>query len=269
MSEAVIRLAGIRKCYGKKEVLSDVNLTVEKGDIYGLVGKNGAGKTTIFKLILGLSATSGGSIEIGDPGESISDGRKKIGFLIGTNFYMYLSGRSNITYYARMKGIKDKSEIDRVLGLVGLAGVKGNVKSYSLGMRQRLGIAAAMLGNPEILILDEPANGLDPQGIADIRNLLKKINKEQGTTIIVSSHILGELQHTAHRFGIVNNGTIVKEFTEEDLAKEEQVIRLKVSDVGKAKEILTENGIEILQEEIESQSLENVYFSLVGGGENE
>lgn len=268
MSEPIIKLTGIHKSYGKKEVLRGVNLEIEKGVIYGLIGKNGSGKSTIFKVILGLSDFSGGSLSVGLPGETPEEGRKRIGFLVGSNYFPYMTAAQNLAYYARLKGIKDKNEIDRVLGLVGLAGVKTKVSGFSLGMRQRLGIANAMLGNPEIIILDEPTNGLDPQGIADIRTLVQDLNREYGTTVVISSHILGELQNTAHRFAILNDGVILKVLTEDDLKMEEKSVRIKVDDMDRAIEVLEENGITILETAKESRSLESFYFSLIGGGEN-
>ena len=153
-------------------------MDIYKGDIFGLIGKNGAGKTTMFKMILGLSEFEQGELKIGDEGDSLEEGRKKIGFLIGSNFFPYMNARQNLQYSCRMQGIKEKSEIDRVLKIVGLDGVKKKFRQYSLGMKQRLGIANAILGNPEILILDEPTNGLDPQGIADIHKLVQKLNEE-------------------------------------------------------------------------------------------
>ncbi len=174
----MISLNRISKSYGKHKVLEDVTMDIYKGDIFGLIGKNGAGKTTMFKVILGLSEFEQGELKIGDEGDSLEEGRKKIGFLIGSNFFPYMNARQNLKYSCRMQGIKEKSEIDRVLKIVGLDGVKKKFRQYSLGMKQRLGIANAILGNPEILILDEPTNGLDPQGIADIHKLVQKLNEE-------------------------------------------------------------------------------------------
>ena len=135
-----------------------------------------------------------------------------------------LTARENLDYYRQMKGIRDRSETERVLKLVGLDKAGGKFGAFSMGMKQRLGIANAMLGDPEILILDEPVNGLDPQGIADIRNLLTDMNREHGTTIIVSSHILGELEHTATRFGIIDRGRMLREITHEDLRVPKRVL---------------------------------------------
>ena len=267
----MISLHDIQKNYGSHQVLKNVDLTVRQGEIYGLIGKNGAGKTTIFKIILGLTAFENGQLSI--TGKSakadLGSGRKKIGFFIGKNFFDYLTAKENLEYYRQMKGIRDRNETERVLRLVGLDGANAKFGSFSMGMKQRLGIANAMLGNPEILILDEPVNGLDPQGIADIRNLITAMNREYGTTVIVSSHILGELEHTATRFGIIDQGRLLREITHEDLKVPNDKIQLHVSDCAEAKRILAENGISVLQESSEYKSLEDYYFELVGGNINE
>lgn len=267
MAESIIKLENIDKHYGKHEVLKGVNLEIKKGQIYGLVGKNGAGKSTIFKVILGLSDYTSGNLHVGAENDTIEEGRSKIGFLIGNNYFPYADAKYNLEYYARLKGITDKGEIGRVLKLVGLEGVKTKVKGYSLGMRQRLGIANAMLGNPEVLILDEPTNGLDPQGIADIRKLVQNLNEEYGTTVIISSHILGELQNTAHEFAILNNGQIVRVLTQDELTSDENAIQIKINkaDEEKAVNILKENGIQVLDTVKAAITLEDFYFSLIGG----
>ena len=268
MSETVIALSNVQKSYGKHQVLSGVNMQVNKGDIYGLLGKNGAGKTTIFKIILGLSEYTSGNLNIlgGTTPKEISAGRRRIGFFIGSNFFPKMDAAQNLAYYCQMKGIKNpKEEIERVLKIVGLHGVKNKVGRFSMGMKQRLGIANAILGNPEILILDEPANGLDPQGIVDVRNLVKRLNEEYGMTVIVSSHILSELQNTATRFGIVNNGMVACEITTEDLEKMERAVRISVDDLDLAREALEKAGVKVLDVQHESSSLEAFYFNLVGG----
>ena len=271
-TQAVIRLDGVEKSYGKHQVLKGVTMQVNKGDIYGLVGKNGAGKTTIFKMILGLSEFKTGSVSIAGSTtkKELFTNRGKIGFFVGSNFYNYLTGKANLEYYARAKGIprsEMKDEVNRVLELVGLQDVKQPVKGYSLGMKQRLGIGNAILGNPEILILDEPTNGLDPQGIADIRHMVRRFRDEYGMTVIVSSHILGELENTADRFGLVHNGVIAKEITQEDLSLKRPEIELSVSmdDLERARQILSQNGINILKEGKEKVTLEDYYFELIGG----
>ena len=267
MSESIISIRGIQKSYGKHQVLHDVSLDIRKGDIFGLIGRNGAGKTTLFKVILGLSDFEGGTLEIAGESNDLSIGRKKIGFLIGSNFLPYMTGRQNLEYYRTLKGIKDKKEVDRVLEIVGLKGVKTPFAKYSLGMKQRLGIANALLGMPEILILDEPTNGLDPQGIADVRELIIRLNEEFGLTVIVSSHILGELQNTAHRFGIIHGGTMAQVITRDDLVSEQKSVKIKVDDLDRAREALNQAGVTILSETNETRSLEDFYFGLVGGNE--
>ena len=274
MGDSVIKIDNLLKNYGQNEVLKGVNMSVNKGDIYGVIGKNGAGKTTLFKVILGLSASNGGSMSIlGATNEKENNtARSKIGFLVGVNFYNYLSGEENLHYYRRLKGVKDTSDVKRVLEIVGLDhnAAKMPVKKYSLGMKQRLGIANALLGDPEILIFDEPTNGLDPQGIMDIRNMLQKINEDEGKTIIVSSHILSELQNTAHRFGMLYNGIVIKELDQEDLRVRANVTSINVADedLEKATNALKEAGVDIKGTEQAMDSLENYYFSLIGGEDN-
>ncbi len=270
MSEAVIKLENVKKSYGNHEVLKGVNMQVNRGDIYGLIGRNGAGKTTIFKMILGLSEVNEGTVSI-EGSQTVKElyaNRSKIGFLVGTRFYGYLNARRNLQYTATVKGIpkkEQKDEIDRVLEIVGLQDAKKPVKTFSLGMGQRLGITNAILGNPEILILDEPANGLDPQGIADIRHLIQRMRDEYGMTVIVSSHILPELEHTADRFGIVNEGIVVKEITQQDLQENQPAVEISVEDAARAKEVLEANGIKVMREVVEKSSLEDFYFRLIGG----
>ncbi len=275
MSEAVIKIDNLYKSYGAHDVLKGINMTVGRGDIYGLIGKNGAGKTTLFKVILGLSASNGGEMSIlGATSESENNiNRAKIGFFVGPVAYKYLSGEENLHYYRRLKGIKDKSEVDRVLKIVALDGApsKVAVKKYSLGMKQRLGIANALLGNPDVLIFDEPTNGLDPQGIMDVRNLIQRLNEEEGKTIIVSSHILSELQNTAHRFGMLYDGVVVKELDQDDLRVNADITSINVhnDDVEKATKVLQDAGIQIKGTEQAMTSLENYYFGLIeGGGDN-
>ena len=247
MSEAIIELKNIRKHYGKHEVLKGVDMQINRGDIYGLIGRNGAGKTTIFEMILGLSEITDGTVSIAGSStrSELFKNRGKIGFLVGSQM---------------------KSEIDRVLEIVGLQNVKKPYKTFSLGMGQRLGIAGAILGNPEILILDEPTNGLDPQGIADVRHMVQRFREEFNMTVVISSHILGELENTADRFGIINEGVVVKEITKADLAEKESAIEIAVDDLEKARKLLTEGGVKIMREVEERSTLEDYYFKLVGGG---
>ena len=272
--EPIIRLKGISKSYGNSRILRDIDMAVNKGDIYGLIGKNGAGKTTLFKVILGLSPYQTGEMSLfGGKNEAENRAnRQRIGFFVGASFFGYLTGRENLDYYRRVKGVKDKKEIDRVLDIVGLTEEQSKVPAvrYSLGMKQRLGIANALLGKPELLIFDEPTNGLDPQGIHDIRTLIRRINEQEGTTIIVSSHILRELENTAHRFGIVHEGVIKREITRDEMNRQNGIVSIEVadSDGDKAKAALEQNGIEIRNMARKDSSLEDFYFGLVGGDGN-
>ena len=212
----IITTHGLTKKYKDMIALNHVNLHVEKGGIYGFVGKNGAGKTTFFKLLMGLSQKSAGSIQINEM-PNLNKARSQIGFMIGPSFFPYMTPKQNIEYYRKLKGIKDKQETTRVLKMVGLYEVDKPFKSFSMGMKQRLGIANALLGNPPIVILDEPLNGLDPQGISDIREMILSINQQKGTTFIISSHILSELDLIATRFGFIDHGILLKETSHQEL----------------------------------------------------
>ncbi|MCR5094942.1 MAG: ATP-binding cassette domain-containing protein [Lachnospiraceae bacterium] len=251
-----------------------MNIHINKGDIYGLIGRNGAGKTTLFKVLLGLSRFDSGSLSIlGAQNETQNNqNRRRIGFLVGPSFYGYLNARQNLHYFRKLKGVRDKKEVDRVLEIVGLNTHEAEVPvdRFSLGMKQRLGIANALLGNPEILVFDEPINGLDPLGIHDVRTLFEKLNREENKTLIISSHILSELEHTATRFGIIHNGIVLKEMTLDDFHSRENITSIRISDndVDRARQVLTDAGIDIKGVEQARSSLEESYFSLIGGEQN-
>lgn len=238
--ENILKTVGITKKFSKKVAVSDVNMTIKKGDIYGFIGRNGAGKTTLIKMLVGLSQPTSGSIELFDD-KNLSKVRHKIGTVIeAPAFVPHLSAKQNMLIQWKLVGSKDKSVIDEILNLVGLGNV-GNkkAKKFSLGMKQRLGIAMTLLGEPEFLILDEPTNGLDPEGIIEMRNMLKKLNQEKGLTILISSHILSELSKLATRYGIINDGVLIEEFTEQELIERCQSgLIVKVNDVTKASEVL-------------------------------
>lgn len=239
----MIEIKHLNKSYGLHKVIKDLSLTINQGEIYGLIGQNGAGKTTVFKAILGLSPINSGTISINSSTnlQELLHERKKIGFLIGQNFFTYFNARQNLKYYCKLKGITDYSEIDRVLSIVGLEKEKKKYLTYSMGMKQRLGIANALLGNPEILILDEPTNGLDPQGIMDVRNLIKNLKDKYNMTIIVSSHILNELSQTADRFGIVHKGKVLQEIYKKDLENNSSSLVLNVKEIEQVKAFIQEN----------------------------
>ena len=238
--ENILKTVDITKKFSKKVAVSAVNMNIKKGDIYGFIGRNGAGKTTLIKMLVGLSQPTSGSIELFDS-KNLNKARRKIGTVIeAPAFIPHLSARQNMLIQLTLLGSKDKSIIDETLKLVGLDNV-GNkkVKKFSLGMKQRLGIAMTLMGEPEFLILDEPTNGLDPEGIIEIRQMLKKLNQEKGLTILISSHILGELSKLATRYGIINDGVLIDEFTEQELTERcQSSLIVKVNDINKACEIL-------------------------------
>ena len=245
MSQTAIRTRNLTKKYGDFHALKDVTLTVAQGDIYGLVGRNGAGKTTFFKCVMGLSRPSAGEIEIGGEAADLNAARRRMGFMINPSFFPYLGPHENLGYHSRVKGIRGRGEVERVLKLVGLEGVKKPFKAFSLGMKHRLGIAGALLGAPSIVALDEPVNGLDPQGIIDMRNVIKDIHAQTGATFIISSHILGELDMVATRFGFIEQGELLKEISHGDLhERTKKSLIVEVGDVPKALSALKALGIE-------------------------
>ena len=208
-TDFVIKVNGVSKDYGKAHVLDNMTFSVPKGSIFGLVGRNGAGKTTIMRIMSGLQKPTSGTVEYGFDHKKLGN----IGALVELpSIYSNASARDNLIYQYINLGLKIDETIDENLAFVGLGDTgKKKAGKFSLGMRQRLGIAMAMAGNPELLILDEPINGLDPQGIIQIREVLEKLNKERGVTIIISSHILSELAKLATDFAFVEKGRVVKE----------------------------------------------------------
>lgn len=213
----VIETDGLTKAFSNKKAVNNVSIHIKKGDIYGLIGKNGAGKTTLMRLILGLTTPTSGKIYICSSSD-LSAGREKIGSIIeAPGLYKSCSAYENLLRFSVLYGA-DKNEIPRILSLVGLQNVgKKKAGVFSQGMRQRLGIAIALLAHPEILILDEPINGLDPSGIKDIRDLLVKLNEEENVTIMISSHLLDELAKIVTVYGIIRKGKLVEEISAEDL----------------------------------------------------
>ena len=271
MKEVILKTYNITKKYGNQVAVNNVNMTIKKGEIYGFIGQNGAGKTTLIRLITGLIHKTGGEIELlGATGEAeLNKSRTMVGSLIETpSFYTNMTARENLEVSRLVRNIPGKKCIDEVLELVGLKDVeKKKVKNFSLGMRQRLGIANALLGNPKLLILDEPINGLDPMGIVEIRELLKKINKEKDMTILISSHILSELSELATTYGIISNGKLIEEITAEELAEKcRQYIDLKVDDTARAV-ILLERELGISDYEVLEDSNIKVFSNLDNVGE--
>ncbi|MCR5837993.1 MAG: ATP-binding cassette domain-containing protein [Lachnospiraceae bacterium] len=242
MKEAILRTEKLTKKYKDFIALDQATITVNKGDIYGLIGRNGAGKTTLMKTVTTLTnKTSGEYYLFGKNNEDLTECKRRIGCLIESPaFFEGMTAYQNLKYYAIQKGIVDKKKIDEVLELVKLTDSKDKkFKTFSLGMKQRLGIAFAMLDNPDFVILDEPINGLDPIGISELRDTLKKLNEEQGVTMMISSHILSELYLIANRFCFIDNGRIIKEITKEELDAEcSKSIAIKTNQVKEALVIL-------------------------------
>ena len=271
MKKVVLKIYNITKKYGEQLAVDNVNMTIKKGDIYGFIGQNGAGKTTLIRLITGLIHKSGGEIELLGANEEneLNKARTMVGSLIETpSFYTNMTARENLEVSRLVRNIPGKKCIDEVLELVGLKDVeKKKVKNFSLGMRQRLGIANALMGNPKLLILDEPINGLDPMGIVEIRELLKKINKEKDMTILISSHILSELSELATTYGIISNGKLIEEITAKQLSEKcRQYIDLRVDDTARAV-ILLERELGISDYEVLEDSNIKVFTNLDNVGE--
>ena len=245
MNSIVLEAQGITKKYRETLALDHVDLKLEKGKIYGFIGKNGAGKTTFLRLITGLAFPTEGSLSLfGKSGEkSLQEQRKRIGSLIETPaLYPYMTAWQNMEVQRLQRGIPDKSVIDKTLKMVGLDNTgKKKVRNFSLGMRQRLGIAMALLNTPEFLVLDEPINGLDPAGMVEIRNLIKELNREYGMTILISSHLLEELHNTATDFIFIDSGRVLEKLTYEELNEKcKQHIEIKVKDTEKAVLVMEE-----------------------------
>lgn len=219
--EHVLKIEHLGKTYGSQRALNDINLEINKGDIYGLVGRNGAGKTTLMKVITTLIRQSEGTVFLfgeslnGDYNNALS---RSASIIESPTCYENLSAFDNLKYYCTLRGIKDATVIQETLEFVGLADVgKKKVKHFSLGMTQRLGLAIALIANPDFLILDEPINGLDPIAIMEFRDLLHRINTDYNTTILISSHILTELYQVSNRFGFIHNGTMIEQLTKDEL----------------------------------------------------
>ena len=247
MREIVLQTHKLTKRYRAFTALDGVDMTVYNGDIYGLIGRNGAGKTTIMKIITGLSDKSGGDFELfSTRGDNLNNEKRRIGCLIeNPAFFGGLTAYQNLNYYALQKGITDKKQIEEALALVNLTEVRNKkYRTFSLGMKQRLGVALAVMDNPDLIILDEPINGLDPIGISELRDTFKRLNTQRGITIMISSHILSELYLVATRFLFIDQGRVLKEITKEELDLEcMRCIAVKTDDTKRAAVFLEQNGI--------------------------
>ena len=259
----------LTKQFSKHTAVDNVCLHIKQGEIYGFIGRNGAGKTTFMKMISGLSTPTSGEITLfGDKGRDVKKHHSRIGNLIeAPGLYPAMTGYQNLKCKMLALGIHKEGYIDELLELVGLQNTgKKKVKNYSLGMKQRLGIAMALIGGPDLLILDEPINGLDPQGIVEVRDTLLRLKNEQHMTIMISSHILEELYKIADTFGIINEGKLIQELSRDELTEIcSDYIELRVSDASAACPIIEEMGIS--EYKVVSNDTVYIYEQLERSGE--
>ncbi|MBQ1196170.1 MAG: ATP-binding cassette domain-containing protein [Clostridia bacterium] len=302
--EYVLTTSALSKSYRKFDALKEVNIHIPKGAIYGFVGRNGAGKTTLIRIICGLQEPTSGEYSlygISNKDRGISKSRRRMGAVVETPaIYLDMTAEDNLRQQALVIGLPNYDSIPEILRLVGLEGTgKKRARNFSLGMKQRLGIAVALIGNPDFIVLDEPINGLDPQGIVEIRELILKLNREHGITVLISSHILGELSKLATHYAFIEKGRIVKEISAEELeAACRKCMRVEVSDTKALArvldgmnidyEIVTDTeaniygevrfsalvlaldreGCELISSHEQDENLETYFINLIGGGEN-
>ncbi|EPY2306290.1 ABC transporter ATP-binding protein [Clostridium sporogenes] len=303
--ENILQTYNLTRKYGTTAVVDNINMNIKKGEIYGFLGRNGAGKTTTLRMIMGLISPTKGEYELF--GKKMGDREVfgRIGAIIETpGFYPNLTARENLDIHRRLMGTPNKEYVDEVLETVGLTNYdikKKKVKKYSLGMKQRLGVARALLHKPELLILDEPTNGLDPVGIKEMRETLLDLNKKKEITILVSSHILGEIQQLATKIGIIHNGKLLEEIDYKNFEKKNRhYINLRVNNDKKAVTILEKSmnirdyevtepnkiriyemldksndvakkmiseGIDVYEVNVMNDTLEDYFVRLTGGGQ--
>ncbi|MGM8365651.1 ABC transporter ATP-binding protein [Virgibacillus sp. W0181] len=304
--DTIIQTNRLTKLFKAEEAIKPLDFSLRKGEICALIGKNGAGKSTFFKMLAGqLMPTSGDISLFGKSGKEMEQTKKRMGFMIETpEFFPDFTAVQNLEYFRIQRGVVEKKRIYEVLQIVGLAHQKKKrFKEYSMGMKQRLGIALCLLSSPDCLVLDEPINGLDAEGIMEIRNLLLKLNQEKQITILVSSHILTELQLLAKRFLFIENGVIVEDLSKEALDnKSRKQLQLKVDDPAKTarlleqtyadieyktlpdhvitihnyvedgpeiNRLLIDNGVSVMEFRIEALNLEEYFLGLVGENKND
>ena len=278
MSEMLLQTRALTKQYGRHRAVDQVSMHIKKGAIYGFIGRNGAGKTTTLRMISGLASPTAGEIELfGCRGRELSRIRSRVGCLIeGPGLYGSMSARDNLKMKSMLLGVYKRGYEEELLDIVGLGGVgKKPVKRYSLGMKQRLGIALALVGEPDLLVLDEPINGLDPQGIAEVRDTVLKLNRERNMTILISSHILEELSKIATDYGIIHNGTLLQELTNEELMEKcSERLEVTLDDPERAVPVMDRLGIKRYQvadrehiyifERLEESAALNMAFAKAG-----
>mgnify|MGYP004667798199 FL=1 len=299
MTDAIVSLSGLTKTFGRRAAVSNVSLEVQRAHICGLIGPNGAGKTTIMKMLAGLCEPASGSMSLFGSGDLAAQ-RSRVSFMLEAPIIdTALSARDNMRYVQIIRGVADDDRITSLLELVRLdPAEKKSVRKYSLGMKQRLGIAMALLPDPELLVLDEPVNGLDPEGIVEIRLLLRRLSEEQGKTILISSHLLAEMAELCTDYAIINRGALVEQLSHEELLAhcrdhisirtndinrtaavieeklgtrsyrvvhgEEIQLMERLDDIAGVSRAITESGLTITRLISEGESLEQYYLSKVG-----
>ncbi|MDF2814198.1 MAG: transporter ATP-binding protein [Paenibacillus sp.] len=299
MSEITLSVRGLRKVIGKREIIQSLSFELKRGEVFGFLGPNGAGKTTTIRMLVGLIKPTAGTIQVCgyDIHKQFPEAMGNLGCIVeNPELYSYLTGWNNLQYFARMvKGIDD-ARIKEVVALVGLtARIHDKVKTYSLGMRQRLGIAQALLGNPKVLILDEPTNGLDPSGIREMREFIRYLAEKQGLSVLVSSHLLSEIQLMCDRVAIIAKGQVVRVDTVHNLLAQQERISWRLSpqsegvrvlqqltggvetrgelvltpyneqEVGLWNQALVEAGVTVTEMSRKLPSLEDLFIELTGG----
>lgn len=298
----VLKTNALSKHYKNFKALNGLSMNVPKGAIYGFVGKNGAGKTTLLRLICGLQEPTAGEYTLygrKNTDKAITKSRRRVGAVVETpSIYLDMTATDNLRQQYRILGLPSYDGLDDILRLVGLSDTgKKKAKNFSLGMRQRLGIAMALAGDPDFLVLDEPVNGLDPQGMIEIRELILKLNRERQVTVLISSHILEELSKLATHYGFIDNGQLVKEISAEELENAcKKCIRMEVGDtkilarvldkmqvdyeilsdtqadifahvkVSRLASALSDENCELISMQERDESLESYYVNLIGGG---
>ena len=304
MSEILLQTHALTKQYGHQKAVDNVDIHIKKGAIYGFIGRNGAGKTTCMRMICGLAKPTSGDIEMfGYSGNDLTNVRSRVGCLIETpGLYPNLSAQENLKLKCKLFGINKKGYTEEILRKVGLSDVgKKKTKNFSLGMKQRLGIGLALVGEPDLLVLDEPINGLDPQGIAEVRETIQNLCSQQDMTVFISSHILEELSKLATDYGIINNGSLIQEITREELLNKcSDKISINVDNPNKAvpvldgmgftnymimdqnhidvyerlnesaalNEKLVKSGVSVSQIAVTGMELETYFLNLTGGATN-
>lgn len=299
MSDITLSVQGLRKVIGKREIIQDLNFELKRGEVFGFLGPNGAGKTTTIRMLVGLIKPTAGSIHICgfDLNKQFPEAMDKMGCIVeNPELYTYLSGWRNLQYFARMMDGVDESRMTEVVRLVGLdARIHDKVKTYSLGMRQRLGIAQALLGRPKLLILDEPTNGLDPSGIREMREFIRYLAEHEGLSVLVSSHLLSEIQLMCDRVAIISKGRVVRVDTVNNLLAHQERVNWRLSpvaqgvevlrrltdsvetegelvktsyveqEVGRWNQALVEAGVTVMEMSRKLPSLEDLFLELTGG----